>query len=310
MNIVFTIDVECYSGDYEREVFSRGLGLPFILACLKAHGASATFFVEALGATRWGISESQRICHAIAEAGQEIQLHLHPSVAKLDGFVDKDDVFWNQEAVTQERLLRVGMDVLAQCGVRATAFRAGDFAANLDTLKAMKHAGILVSSNRDLDTKSSIRSKINHDFPVVNDVSCCEGVVDVPVTAFRSPLPGLDGQFRHFEISALSFREMKDGLMKAYRAGYSTVGILTHPGEFFRHTRCGVVPIEKNRRRLEQLLAFIKSRPEFKVCTISECATITPMPKSSPPEIRLALPYTLLRVVEQGVDRIRARLGR
>ena len=310
VSIVLSVDIECYSGDYEREVFSQGLGLPYILACLKAYGVSATFFVETLGATRWGISDSQRICHDIAEVGQEIQLHLHPSVAKLDGFVDKDDVLWNQEAVTQERLLRVGLDVLTQCGVKATAFRAGDFAANGATLMAMKRAGLLISSNRDLDTKSSIRSKINHDFPVVNDVSCCDGIVDVPVTAFRSPWPNLDGQFRHFEISALSFREMKDGLMKAYRAGCATVGILTHPGEFFRNTKRGVVPIEKNRRRLEQLLGFITSRPEFKVCTISECAAITTMPKHSPPEIKLALPYTLLRVVEQGIDRIRAKLGR
>jgi peptidoglycan/xylan/chitin deacetylase (PgdA/CDA1 family) len=286
------------------------MALPFILACLKVHGVSATFFVEALGATQWGITETQRICREIRDAGQEIQLHLHPSVAKLHGFVDKDDVLWNQDAVTQERLLRVGLDVLAQCGVKATAFRAGDFAANLDTLKAMQQMGLHVSSNRDLDAKTSIRSKINFDFPVINDVSRRDDVIDVPVTAFRSPLPGLDGKFRHFEISALSFREMKDGLMKAYRAGYSTVGILTHPGEFFRNTKRGVVPIEKNRRRLEQLLAFIKSRPEFKVCTMSECAAITPIPEKSPPEIRLALPYTLLRVMEQGVDRIRARMGR
>jgi hypothetical protein len=310
MNIVFTIDVECYSGDYEREVYSRGLGLPFVLGCLKAQGLSATFFVEALGSTRWGISETRRICRNITDAGQEIQLHLHPSVAQLDGFVDKDDVLWNQDAATQERLLRIGLEVLAQCGVKASAFRAGDFAANKDTLMAMQRAGMLISSNRDLDTKSSIRSQINYLFPALNDVSCRKGGIDVPVTAFRSPLPGLDGRFRHFEISALSFSEMKDGLMKAYRAGYSTVGILTHPGEFFRNTKRGVVPIEKNRRRLEQLLAFIKSRPEFKVCTMSECAAITPMPEKSPPEIKLALPYTLLRVVEQGVDRIRARLGR
>jgi peptidoglycan/xylan/chitin deacetylase (PgdA/CDA1 family) len=310
MNVLITIDAECYSGDYEWEVFAQEMGLPYVLSCLNMHGVAATFFVEALGATQWGSAGTQRICREIMNDGHEVQLHLHPSVAKLDGFIDRDDVLWNQNAVTQERLMRVGLDVLAKCGVKATAFRAGDFAANEDTLAAMRRVGILISSNRDLDTKSSIRSRINCDFPVVNDLSWHDGVVDVPVTAFRSPLPRLDGRFRHFEISALSFLEMKDGLMKAYRAGYSSVGILTHPGEFFRHTWHGVVPIEKNRRRLEQLLKFIKTRSEFKVCTIGECAAITPMPEKSPPEIRFFLPYTLLRVVEQGVDRIRNRLGR
>jgi len=310
VNVVLTVDVECYSGDYEREVIARGLGLPFILSCLENHHMAATFFVEGLGATRWGIAETQRICNDLREAGQEIQLHLHPSVASLDGFVDMDDVLWNQDATTQERLIRAGMDVLQQCGVKVSAFRAGDCAANYDTLRALKRAGVLLGSNRNLDTKSSIRSKVNDAFPVLNDVSTVDGIIDVPVTSFRSPVPKCDGTFRHCEISALSFVEMKDGLMKACRAGYSTVGILTHPGEFFRYTKRGLVSIEKNCRRMEQLLAFISSRPEFNMCTISECATISPLPQKSPPEIRLSLRYTLLRVVEQGVDRIRTRLGR
>jgi len=310
MNISITIDVESYSGEYGADVYARGLGLPFIVSRLQHYGVDAIFFVEVLGATRWGIEGTQRICSDIHHAGQEVQLHLHPSVANLDGFVDKDDVLWNQGVGVQERLLRVGLDVLAACGVKPKAFRAGDFAANEDTLLAMRRVGLAISSNRDLDTKSSIRSKVNYCFPVVNDVSFRDGIVDIPVTAFRSPLPKLDGQFRHFEISALSFLEMSEGLMKAYRAGYSAVGILTHPGEFFRHTRHGVVPIRKNRRRLEQLLGFITTRPEFKVCTVSRFAAIDPLPKRSPPEIKLSLPNTLLRVVEQGVDRIRARLGR
>ena len=119
----------------------------------------------------------------------------------------------------------------------------------------------------------------------------------------------LDGRYRHFEISALSFREMKDGLMKASRAGYSTVGILTHPGEFFRHGKRGDVPVSKNCRRLEQLLRFITSRPEFRACTISECAANAQFPKQSPPEIKLSLACSLMRVLEQGADRLRAKAG-
>jgi len=153
MNIVVTVDAECYSGDYSREVYARGLGLPFILDCLQQHRVHATFFVEVLGATRWGIAETHRMCRVISGAGQEIQLHLHPSVATLDGFVDRDDVLWNQDVATQERLIRAGLDVLMQCGVKASAFRAGDLAASEDTLAAMKQVGLSISSNRDMDIR-------------------------------------------------------------------------------------------------------------------------------------------------------------
>ncbi len=233
MRLFITVDVECYTGNYDREVYGGGWGLPFILGQCRTWGAKATFFVEALGATRWGPAGVERICRDVRAAGQEVQLHLHPVVAKIDGFADRDDVMCKHDGATQERLIRVGTEVLRQVGVSVSAFRAGDLAANEDTLAAMKRVGIRVGSNRDLDTKSSIRSRINDVFPVRNDACCLDGVLDIPVSAFVSPVPFLDGRYRHLEISALSLREMTTGLQKMAQAGYATAVVLTHPGEFF-----------------------------------------------------------------------------
>ena len=33
VHVILTVDVESYTGDYEREVFAAGLGLDFILQC-------------------------------------------------------------------------------------------------------------------------------------------------------------------------------------------------------------------------------------------------------------------------------------
>ena len=82
MNVCLTIDVECYRGDYEREVYGGGLGLAYVLEQCRHHRVTATFFVEALGATRWGLDETSRICDMIREAGQEVQLHLHPVICR------------------------------------------------------------------------------------------------------------------------------------------------------------------------------------------------------------------------------------
>ncbi len=311
MNVFITIDVETYTGDYDRDVYGHGLGLPFILETCRRHGVRATFFVETLGATRWGPAGVRRICRDVIEAGHDVQLHVHPVVARLDGVHDSGDVLWMHDRATQERLLDAGRRILTDStGRDVVAFRAGDFAANEDTLEAMEALGILVGSNRDLDTKCSTRSRVNDAFPVRRDLSRRGRLVDLPASAPRSPLPFLDGMYRHMQVSALGGREMIDAIVRMERAGYTCATILTHPGEYFRASGRDLVPIAKNRRRLDQLLAFLAARTSCKVGVVSDCADAVPVPEESPPEIALSLPLAMCRVWEQAFDRVRRKVAR
>lgn len=306
MNVFLTVDVECYSGDYEAEVYGHGLGLPFIIETCQRYGIRATFFVEALGATRWGEAGVRRICRDLTEARQDIQLHLHPSVAGMEGLESCRDVFSALDQATQAMLLEEGMGILRRCGATGiSAFRAGDLAADAGTLLAMDRACIRIGSNRDLDVKCSIRSKLNHAFPVVNDISVLNGQLDIPVTSLRSPFPVLDGPFRHMEISAVGAAEMRDGLRKLGRAGYATATILTHPGEFFRTVNGRFVPIPKNRDRWERLLCLVAHEPGMMVCPIGGYKG--PLPESSPGIPRLNPWFSLVRVVEQARHRFWAK---
>lgn len=309
MNVFLTVDVECYRGDHEREVWGQGLGLPFLLDTCRLHSLPMTAFVEALGTTRWGDGETRRICRALLENGHEVQLHLHPVVAHLEGFSDSDDVLWRHDRKTQARLLRTGIDALIRCGAPAiTAFRAGDFAADERTLRALMDTGIRISSNRDPDTKCSTRSRINELFPVRHDLSAWNGLLDLPVSALRSPLPQLDGRYRHLEVSAVGSDELHDALVRMHRAGYVCATLLTHPGEFFRIKNGRCVPVLKNRRRWDRLLAFLKSRAEFNVRTVDACGRTIHPPSVPPVELRLALTHSLRRVMEQGIDRLRRHM--
>jgi hypothetical protein len=309
MFIILTIDVESYTGDYEREVLAEGKGLEYIVGVCRDYGVKATFFVEALGATRWGTDPLRRICSLLLGAGQDVQLHLHPVVAAIDGFEDHEDVLWKHDARTQEMLLRKGCTILEQCGVdRPVAFRAGDFAANADTLAAMACAGLHIGSNRDLDQKSSTRSRLNDVFPIRNDVSREGPVTDVPVTACRSPFARLDGPYRHMEISAMGWMEMRHALIRMQRMGYACAGILTHPREFFRYAGDRPVAVTKNCRRLERLLQFVNSRGDMRAVSLPECAQQAALPSTSPPEICLNPLYSLVRLHEQGMYRIKIRL--
>lgn len=305
MNIFITVDVETYTGDYAADVWGGGLGLGYLLDRITAHGLRATFFMEALAATRWGIEPLRQVCGAILDAGQEIQLHVHPVVARLEGFEDRDDCLWSHPADVQRRLIEEGIRILGQCGVpKITAFRAGDLAANADTLAAMEQAGIRLGSNRDLDRKSTLRTRINDLFPVVNDLSCRGAVHDLPVTAFRSAIPFLDGRFRHAQVTALGASELADGLRRMASAGYACATILTHPKEFFRMDHGTAAPVRRNVRRWEALLGTLKGREGFRMLTAGECLGATPLPERSPPQVRLNPFYSGVRVLEQAAGRL------
>lgn len=306
MEVFLTVDVECYSGDYGREVYGDGLGLEYVLEQCSRRGCRATFFVEALGATRWGIEPLQKLCQAVMSAGQEVQLHVHPVVASMKGIRDTDDILWRHDEETQERLIATGLKNLSACGMdRIEVFRAGDFAADARTLSAMSKCGIAVGSNRDLDMKSSVRSKINHLFPVANDVCEHGGVVDLPVTVLRSPFPFLDGRYRHMEIAAMGMREMCDGLVRMREAGYRCATVLTHADEFFRCDNGRIVPVEKNRRRLEGLLEFVTASEGMRMAAVSECARHCPVSDAQPPILRAHPLHSFTRVLEQALDRLR-----
>jgi len=306
MNLFLTIDIECYSGDYEREVYGDGLGLDYLLAKCAEAGRRATFFVEALGATRWGREPLDRICSAIISAGQEVQLHVHPVVASIEGIDDRDDILWKHDEKTQGRLIDAGLLSLAACSVKGVnAFRAGDLAADARTLAAMSKRGLKLGSNRDLDMKSSIRSRINGLYSVDNDICEYNGVWDLPVSVLRSPFPFLDGRYRHMEISAMGAHEMCDGLRRMKSAGYRCATILTHADEFFRYVNGKAIPIRKNRNRLERLLEFVAGNEGMKMSVLSECLENPVASKTQPPIVRANPLHSLGRIVEQAWERLR-----
>ena len=310
MHVILTVDIESYTGDYEKEVFAGGRGLAYVLDACRRYGIRGTFFVEALGVTQWGDDYVRRICAEVLADDHEVGLHVHPVVARLDGFSDRWDVLWEHDLRTQTRLLKRAREILESCVARELlSFRAGDLAADTNTLAAMAEAGFGIGSNRDLDSKCSTRSKVNEHFPVRGDIARVGGVVDVPVTAFRSALPWLDGPYRHLEVAAMGFEEMRAALLEMVRKGYACACVLVHPGEFFRYSRGRLRVIEKNCRRFERVLRFVTETAELAPVTLAQAVAAWDGEHRQPPEIVLKRSASLARVAEQIADRVRTRLG-
>ena len=117
--------------------------LPLNLQILREHGLEAIFFVEPLFSLRFGLAPLQEIVHLLHENGQEVQLHLHPEWADelAVPLVPKRKKTAHLHAFgldDQRTLIAAAASRLEEAGAeRPSAFRAGNFSMNGDTLTAL-----------------------------------------------------------------------------------------------------------------------------------------------------------------------------
>jgi hypothetical protein len=293
------------------------LGVPFITSELARAGLRATFFVEPFGSAHFGEAGLAEICRFLREAGNDVQVHAHPVQRCIDwhtrGEPRLPDDMAAYGTTMQTALLREAIAILDRCGVpRASlcAFRAGNFGAGNDTWRAMAAVGLKVSCNFNLCyLDQNCRLLWPTPANALFDTGC--GVFELPVTNFSDG----HGHFRHLQVSAVSFGEMRHALLEAARLGLPEVTIVTHPFEYFlvdapeaREGRPNAVNVE----RLRALCAFLGERRDlFEVETVAALAErlarqeVRPG-KSVVPRGRRALRYG--RFAEQAYKRLAARL--
>ncbi len=159
LDIFITVDTEIWCNGWNNldkrfpEYFKKyvygptakgNYALPRTLEILQDSGLPAVFFVEPLFSARFGIEPLQEMVGLIQEKNQEIQLHLHPEWVDeagdtlLTGITQKLPHMTCCNQQQQSHLIAWGLERLAQVGVdNINAFRAGGFAANRDTLRAV-----------------------------------------------------------------------------------------------------------------------------------------------------------------------------
>jgi hypothetical protein len=333
--VYLTVDVECAeervdgasftpARGYDLRIWGRlanqrqPLGIPLITRELALAGLEATFFVEPFGSMYFGEDGLRDVCRFLRDGGHDVQLHAHPVQRCIDwhtrGEARLPDDMAAYGTGAQVALLRQGLATLSRCGVPSSsllAFRAGNFGASNDTWRAMAAAGLRVSSNFNLCYLEK-SCRILWPTPANGLFDTKSGVHELPVTNFADRR----GHFRHLQVSAVSFPEMKHALIEAARLGLPEVTIVTHPFEYFLvdsiPERTGR-PSTLNIERLRQLCAFLAERQDlFAVETVGALArrlAKEEAPVEAPvlvPQGRRALRYG--RFAEQAYKRLAARL--
>lgn len=285
MNVYLSFDVEVWCNGWNeldeqfpsafyRYVYGRSpLGdyaLPKTLEILQRHGLKGVFFVEPLFAARFGLHFLTEIVSLIKNAGQEVQLHLHPewtdeiSPPPIQNVKRKRQHLCHYSLEEQTLLIKFGKQLLeAAGGGRAIAFRAGSYAANSDTYIALNRNDIKLDSSLNNCYEISgndIKRDRNSNSPLMQSSVTC-----YPVSLFKDGF----GSLRPAHITAVSFLEMRDALLGASQRGQSDFVIVSHNFELLRPNSSKPDSIVVN--RFEQLCGFLKKHSvQFEVTTFSQ----------------------------------------
>jgi len=235
---------------YRRSIEPAGVGLGHQLAVLARAGLKACFFVDPFPALAYGIEPVRRMVGTVLDAGQEVQLHLHPQWADPARFE-----LWEFDPAGQAALIAQAAALLVEAGAPPPiAFRAGSYAANDATLAALADQGFAYDSSHNgamAPRWSRTALPARRIAPVAH-----AGLVEVPVTVIEDA----PGRLRTFQLCALSAGEAAAALDHAARHAHAAVTIVSHGFELA--TRDGLRANRVHARRFAALCAHLAARAD------------------------------------------------
>ena len=318
MNVYLTFDIEVwcngwndldarFPASFERYVYGRSrhgeYALPKTLEILDRHGIKGVFFVEPLFAARFGVEHLATIVELIAAGGHEIELHLHPEWADeiqplvFPGATRKRQHLSYYTLEEQRALIELGLALLRQAGVETVgAFRAGSYAANADTYRALAGCGIRVDSSLNhchADSGADLRETLSLLAPIR-----IAGVEVLPVTVFRDGF----GKSRPAQVGACAFAELRDALASAADVGMAHFVIVSHNFEMLRQGRSE--PDRLVVARFEALCRHLaENRADYRISDMRAPPGLDAVPAAAGMPVASSS-ATLRRHIEQAVRRL------
>lgn len=264
-------------------------GITHKLELLEQYGQKAVFFVDPMPALIWGIGAIEDVVAPILEAGQDVQLHCHTewlAIAGADNPLASGRTGQNIADFPldeQRELLAYARDVLIAAGAPPpVAFRAGNYGANDDTLRALAELGLTYDTSHTPALPEACRISLG---PEVRDpVEHC-GMIEVPVGTIGT----LGGGQRHAQITALTLAEMTAAMRHARDEGHDAFVLVSHSFELINRRKLAVNHVV--RRRFAGLLRELAAMRG--VTTATFCDDPPAIAHSAAP--RQPVPATALR---------------
>ncbi len=305
-DVLITVDTELSAGlqargidakrNFESSILGRAaggeVGIGWQMDRMEAHGLRGVFFVDPMPALVLGPNVIADIVEPIIGRGHEVQLHAHTEWLEWV----KDSPVGGRQGRNigdfalddQITLLRLASDLLVAAGAPPPiAFRAGNYGANNDTIRALAAIGVQWDASVN---PAYLGQGCDMSFPPARTTPMlCEGVALLPVAG----LYDRPGHFRPAQICAVSTTEMRAALDVADGAFV----IVTHSFEMLSRDRKR--PNRSIMARFEALCREVERSDHLRSATFSDLDADALV--AARPAARLAPshPRTAARMAEQ-----------
>lgn len=211
-------------------------GIGWQMDQLEEYGLKGVFFLDPMPALVFGPDFLKPIVAAIVERGHEVQLHVHSewladaAHSPVQGRTGRNIGDFSLE--DQLVLLHRARTWLEDAGAPSiNAFRAGNFGANDDTLRALAQLGIAWDS--------SVNPAYHQYGCRITGARALTGITR-QLGMLEAPVSGIidrPGSFRPAQLCAMSATEMRAGLRHAVQQGHGAFIALTHSFEMLSRDR-------------------------------------------------------------------------
>lgn len=317
-NLYFTIDTEYSPAIFRKsgvagraENFASSIlgrtpegdaGIAYEMDILDRHGLKAVFFVDPMPALVWGVAAIADVVGPIVARGHDVQMHLHSEWLEfarannpVPGRTGRDirDFTFDEQC----KLLEYAREVLIAAGAPPpVAFRAGNYGASDDTLRALAATGMRYDSSHCPGILGA-PCTISLGTRDIDPVEHC-GVIEVPIGCIQKR----HAHLRHFQLTALTGIEIRSALRHAARQGQDSMTLVSHSFELLSRDRHKINRIV--RRRFERLCDAL----ERMSCVTTATYTDHPPMLGTRTHANLPLPHnplrTLHRYTEQAIGNV------
>jgi len=309
--VLITVDTELSAGrqargldaraNFESSILGRtdqgDFGIGWQMDRLEAHGLRGVFFVDPMPALVHGEALVADIVGGIVARGHEVQLHIHTEwlewtrVSPVGGRTGHDlsDFSLDDQII----LLELARDMLVRAGApRPIAFRAGNYGADDNSLKALAAIGMMWDASVN---PAYLGSGCRITFPADRATAAAlHGVTELPVAGFYD----WPGHFRPAQICAVSSAEMRAALRHAAGMKDFAFAVVTHSFEMLSRDR--LRPNRAVMARFDSLCSSIAATPGLEAAGFADLDAAA-LEQPSSPDYRLPPSYlrTAGRLAEQ-----------
>lgn len=235
-----TVDTETFLANgkllpFEDNIYGRFMGDEFgvgkIMDICDRYGAKATFFVDVYMHYSYGEKPIAELCEYIAKRGHDVQLHAHTGWLpnSCSSFISAFSTERQAEIIFEGKKL-----INKWIGKEPIAFRAGAYAANLCTIKALEiNEFIIDSSYFPLNRNCQLNKELNNC--PSNSIFLIGKIYEIPVTTYW--LIYFFRKNSKIDINACSLIELKKVIPAFVEYGFQYTILFLHSFSFIKWNR-------------------------------------------------------------------------